>query len=121
MVKSPFDFILEHEELGTAFLDLKTIATKKFPVALIKPHQIRILDRLSKHNISGFLCWFRKVDRVVFFKAHYAILKTHLLMEEGLDIGDLSNMDLVKLMRSCNRNTDKKTNHSSDQSTLPDR
>jgi penicillin-binding protein-related factor A (putative recombinase) len=102
MVKSPFDFILEHDELGIGFLDLKTIATKKFPVALIKPHQMRILDRLSKNNIAGFLVWFRKVDRVVFFRADYAIKSAQLVMEDGLDIGDLSNMDLKKLMSSRN-------------------
>ena len=119
MVKSPFDFILEHEEHGTAFLDLKTIATKKFPVALIKPHQIRILDKLSRNHISGFLVWFRKTDRIVFFKAHHAVLKTHLLSEEGLDIGDLSNMDLVKLMLSRQGNTNGQSRSSTEQNVLP--
>jgi len=104
-VKAPFDFILDHEELGTAFLDLKTIATKKFPAALIKPHQIRILEKLSFNHISGFLVWYRKADRIVFFRPEFAIKNTYLIMEDGLDIGDLSNMNLVKLMMSKNNSS----------------
>jgi hypothetical protein len=109
LIKSPFDYILEHNDHGIAFLDLKTIATKKFPTALIKPHQIKILDRLGSKNVAGFLVWYRKVDLVVFFTAKHASLSANLCMADGLAIGKLHDMDLVKLMISGNKSPDNKS------------
>jgi hypothetical protein len=114
-LKTPFDYILEHDELGIAFLDLKTHATKKYPTCLIKPHQIRDLERLSIKHVSGFLVWFRKVDKVVYFRAEYAKNNGNLVMEDGLDIGSLHEMDLEKLMikgnNSSNCNASKSPNN----------
>lgn len=109
-VKSPFDWIMASPpiEIGdaaagcySAHVDTKTITGAKLARCDLPQHQLEDLVRLNRASVTGFLVWFRPSDRVVFFDAQVALLRTSIPMEEGLDIGTVDDMDLLKLWRGA--------------------
>lgn len=99
-VKTPFDYFITACGLS-ACIDTKTIAKGRFNYGLINYDQMRELLETEKSVPSGYLIWFRDVDKVRFFTATelYKLRQgesyTH---EEGLHIGNSSSLNPWRIL-----------------------
>jgi hypothetical protein len=89
-VQTPFDCILGFGN-QVACLDLKSINAGTFGKSLVSAHQVDALAKIHRHQIAGYLIYFRAVDKIVFFDAkELADLKdgTSLRHDGGVFVGD---------------------------------
>lgn len=98
--RSPFDFILLKNGKA-AFIDAKSINAERFPKSLITHHQALTLKDCELQGFpSGYLIYFRPLNRVVFFASQTLLTLPagkSLTTADGLLIGSIYEMDLEKL------------------------
>lgn len=100
-VKTPFDFTLISS--GKAiFFDAKTFDKNTISRGDLVEHQINVLSEIEKRGfVSGYLVYFRKPNKVVFFEGHKLMLLAQtgssLKWEDGFQIGTITDFELKKL------------------------
>jgi hypothetical protein len=118
-VKMPFDFRLskpltpivsEGMIYASAFsgsFDTKTIDGKTFPYSAITPHQLESLySEECAGCCAGYIVYFRPENRVVFFSAGKLAAvrpRESLSPEDGLDLGSVYELKLLRLLESYER------------------
>lgn len=101
-IKSDYDFKLILPPLGICvFLDAKSTEDTKFVYSKLVPHQVGALLEIQRAGcLSGYLIWFRTINRVIFFDAEKLDKlqpRESLLPENGTDLGSFENMHLGNL------------------------
>lgn len=98
-VSSPFDWFLGYGK-QVLFLDTKTFDRDVFRYSDMNEKQIQNLNMMRKHSLAGYIIWFRKSNRIVFFDV-LKLLKlskgSSYNFEDGLYVGDSSKPDLKLL------------------------
>lgn len=96
-MQTPFDYILAKNG-KTIFLDCKTIEDSNFSFSKLTTHQVDSLFSLEKKEVlSGYLIYYRKVNKIIFYKA--SVLKKlkpreSLKEQDGLVLGNNQSIDL---------------------------
>lgn len=102
LTRSPFDFaiagILNGQSVA-AYIDCKTIDANTYPRSLIDWNQVNDLERFERvGHPAGYLIYFRKSHRVVFFKASTILgMESSLKIEQGLILGEVHSVNLLVL------------------------
>ena len=97
-IKTPFDRILVRPEGEIIFVDCKSYGTgSAMAKSSLTDHQVSALHRLWEMGCaSGYVVWFREIDRVVFFDAvklmNCSDTGKSLKAEQGLYIGPFETM-----------------------------
>lgn len=65
--KAQFDFIFLGPNAKVICFDAKTTGLKRFPCDKINPDQLKHLMDAGQNCPSGYLVWFRPVDKIVWF------------------------------------------------------
>lgn len=102
--KSPFDFIAGYGK-QICFFDAKNWDSDRLTYSQIVPHQLDDLCVLGRHQLAGYICNLRKIDKVVFF-SHEILSKlrprnslSHL---DGLDLGSFESFNPRRLFELSN-------------------
>ena len=103
--KQPCDFIMAHQGRSAA-IDSKTIGQgKTFAYASINASQVHSMNFLAEQGmIAGYLCWFRQIDKLVFFTTKQLLAchpGTSLSIDEGLDLNTIEDPKLINLFRNA--------------------
>lgn len=89
-VATPFDYLITKQGLS-ACIDCKTVDTGNFSYSMLSEHQIKSLIAIYRSGVSaGYIVWFRKIDKVVYFRASQLnSLKPResLKPEDGIQLG----------------------------------
>ena len=96
----PFDFMICRDGKSAA-IDAKTVQGKTFEYSMITRHQLESLSEVGPHIPSGYVVWFREIDKVVFFdylKLISVASRTSLKPEDGIMLGTIGNARLVKVL-----------------------
>ena len=104
LTRAPFDFAIAGILNGfpiAAYIDCKSINAYKYGKSLIDWAQVNDLLRFEEvGHPAGYLIYFRKAQKIVFFKASYILkIQGDLKLEEGLVLGDLFDFDLTRLWK----------------------
>lgn len=101
IVKSELDYRLINQNGRVAYVDCKNFQDDHFVYSQIDQEQI---DRAVIHNQwnvpSGFVVWFRKVNKVEFFSGSYVLRKgpgTRFCAGDGIPLGRFERFDLNRL------------------------
>jgi hypothetical protein len=95
-VKSPFDYILAQGG-KVAFIDAKMRTSDRLAHSDLSIHQVHSLYLLGRHQMAGYVCYFKPVDRVVFFDSKQLFnLKRgqSLKFSDGMNLGTLKDFHL---------------------------
>lgn len=99
-IKTPFDYILCTNS-HAVFIDCKTFEGAHISYSMLTRHQIVSLhDIMITGNNSGYLCWHRTINEVVFYHAFLLTglrPKESLAYTDGLLLGPIESFDLNKL------------------------
>jgi hypothetical protein len=100
-VRTPFDYIIAFDK-KVIFVDLKSIADKRFSFSKIERHQLVELTKLGRHAQAGYIVYFRECNEIVFYS--YEILgrlqpQKSLDLEDGIRLGNVLNADIRSLFK----------------------
>lgn len=95
-VKTPCDYVVMHE--GKCLLvDTKTQGGgQTFPKANINTNQVMSMNYMANHGaLGGYICWFREIDRVIFYPSELLRLaESGLHWEDGLYLGPIEEINI---------------------------
>ena len=83
-----------------AFIDTKSFGSgQTFPLANINKDQVFKINYMCGFGAyGGYVVWFRKIDKVVFFDAELLRIATEgIHWEEGLYLGPIENINLERI------------------------
>jgi penicillin-binding protein-related factor A (putative recombinase) len=98
--RAPCDYLLAYQGRA-ALIDTKTYDCDSLDHSRLEAHQVMALKNMHDHGlIAGYVVWFRKINKVVFFSAN--ILCTikedqALKPESGKLLGPIESMNLRSL------------------------
>lgn len=99
--KSPFDFVIGKNSM-CAGVDAKTIQSGNFPHSKIDRNQLDHLNQASRCMASGYIVWFRDVDKVVYFPTRIlnsVAKRESLKWEQGIYLGPFDNYRLEIVLK----------------------
>ena len=96
--KMPFDFSILKDSKAL-FLDAKSFDKNTMSASDMAEHQVRILARAEEEGFAaGYLVYFRKPDKIVFFDAHVLLELGEkggsIKWEDGLLCGHIQNFKI---------------------------
>lgn len=102
LIKSELDFKLITQSGRVGFFDCKSFAGEKFTYSMIDPDQMQRAITYVEWNVpAGFVIWFRKYNRVVFFSVATIANKgpgTSFGPRDGDLLGRYEEFNLKRLM-----------------------
>lgn len=103
LTKSKLDFTLITQDGRVGFFDCKIISSKHFTYSRIDKDQLTQSTLYNEFNVaSGFICWFREENKMVFFKGQEIEAKgpgARFELTDGLLLGRFENFDLRLLFK----------------------
>ncbi len=102
-MKSNLDYTVIDKSGRTAFVDCKNYQNEFFTFSQINKRQIERAIKYEEFNlVSGFVCWFRSVNRIGFFSGTQVFKAgkgTRFSMSDAVDLGCLESLRLETLFK----------------------
>ena len=103
VLKSELDYKLINQAGRVGYFDCKSYAGDSFVFSQLDPNQLERADRYNYWNVpSGFVVWFRQINRIVYFSGFVVTRKgagSSFSEEDGISLGSIENFDLKPLLR----------------------
>lgn len=103
VLKSDLDYRLTSQNGRIGYFDCKSFIGDSFIYSDIDPDQLKRAINYEYWKVpSGFIIWFRKVNRISWFSGHLIMRKgprTSFKPEDGILLGSLESFDLKPLLK----------------------
>lgn len=103
VTKSNLDYTLINQDGKIGYFDCKSFLSDHFTYSALEPHQIDLSIKYERWCVpSGFVVWFRQVNKIVWFKGLDIQRKgpgSRFTTQDGILLGSIEMFDLNKLLK----------------------